>query len=356
MAFAAKSYETILAGILRDIRSLQPQADIGSDSDNYVRAAAFAATTEGLYQKLAWLYRQIFPDTADEEELLHVAALRNVVRKDAVAASATVALTGVPGVELLQGATLKHIASGALFSLVDSVTVASNGAVNAVVKATQAGAAQNDLSGALSVTSPPLGLDAAASFTQPSDGGEDQESIDSVLARYLDILQKPPAGGADYDYERWAKEVPGVAHAMALPRRRGAGTVDVVITASDGVPSAEVIATCQAAIEAQCSVIASVRVCAPAVRVVDCHARVELDSDYHLADVQVAAQAAYETLLGALKPQDSLKRSQLEAMISNLAGIKDRSVLTPTGNLQASDTEEVIGWIRPGVITLELLP
>ncbi|PTQ68134.1 baseplate J/gp47 family protein [Pseudomonas sp. GV071] len=356
MAFVANTYENILAGILRDIRSLQPQADIGSDSDNYVRAAAFAAATEGLYQKLAWLYRQIFPDTADEEELLHVAALRKVLRKEAVAATGTVRLSGVAGVELLQGASLKHIASGAVFNLLDSVRMGSDGTATVAVKAAVAGAALNALSGPLSVTSPPLGLDAAAAFVQPTEGGEDQESIDSVLARYLDILQKPPAGGADYDFERWAKEVPGVAGAIALPRRRGAGTVDVVITASNGAPSPEVTAACQAAIEAQCSVIADVQVFVPALRVVNCSARVELDSDYHLEDVQVAAQAAYEALLGALQPMEPLKRSQLEAMVSNLAGIKDRSVLTPTGNVAAADDPELIGWIRPGTITLELMP
>jgi uncharacterized phage protein gp47/JayE len=94
MAFTAPALDTILQGILRDIRNLQAEADIGPDSDNYVRSAAVASAIEGLYQKLAWLYRQIFPDTADEEELLHAAGLRGVLRKDAVAATGTVALKG----------------------------------------------------------------------------------------------------------------------------------------------------------------------------------------------------------------------------------------------------------------------
>ena len=92
MAFSAPALEGILAGILRDIRNLQPEADIGTDSDNYARSAAVAAAIEGLYQKLAWLYRQIFPDTADEEELVHAAAIRGVLRKSSVAATGTVAL------------------------------------------------------------------------------------------------------------------------------------------------------------------------------------------------------------------------------------------------------------------------
>lgn len=98
MAFTAEGLDAILRGILRDIRNLQTEADIGPDSDNYVRSAGVASAIEGLYQKLALVYRQIFADTADEEELLHSAGLRGVVRKDPVAATGIAALKGTPGV------------------------------------------------------------------------------------------------------------------------------------------------------------------------------------------------------------------------------------------------------------------
>ena len=103
MAYTGRSLDAILRDILRDIRNLQAEADIGPDSDNYVRSAAVASAIEGLYQKLAWLYRQIFPDTADEEELVRSAGLRGVLRKAPVAATGTAALKGAPGVELLRG-------------------------------------------------------------------------------------------------------------------------------------------------------------------------------------------------------------------------------------------------------------
>lgn len=356
MAFSAKTFDSILADILRDIRSLQPEADIGTDSDHYVRSAAVAAAIEGIYQKLAWLYRQIFPDTADEEELVHAAAIRGVVRKSAVAASDNVALTGAAGVELLQGASFKHLASGELFTATAGIVIGADGTAMVDVAAQTPGASLNGLTGALVLTSPPLGIDAAATFVGGTVGGEDQESVESLLARLLDIIQRPPAGGADYDYKRWAKEVPGVADALVLPRRRGSGTVDIVITASHGVPSDEVIAACQAHIEDQCSVIADIAVYAPAERFVDCSAQVELADGYTLADVQVAAQSAYAALLNNLKPQEPLKRSQIEAMVSNLAGVVDRIVLSPVGNIPASDQTNQIGWVRPGVITLGLMP
>ena len=355
MAYTSPSLESILGNILRDIRNLQAEADIGTDSDHYIRSAAVAAAIEGLYQKLAWVYRQIFPDTADEEEVVHAAAIRGVQRKNPVAATGTGALKGAKGVQLLQGATLKHVITGELFAAKSSATLGTDGKATVVVEALTVGSALNDLTGDLIITSPPLGMDAAAEFVGTTTGGEDREKVESLLARLLEIIQKPPAGGADYDYERWAKDVDGVTDALVLPKRRGGGTVDVVITASGGLPSAEVIANCLEHILSKCSVIADIWVYVPTIRVVDSTASVELASGYKLADVQRAAQKAYAALLATLKPRELLKRSQIEAMISNLAGVTDRAVMTPAGNVQASDDPGLIGWIRPGTLTLGLL-
>lgn len=355
MAYTGRSLDAILRDILRDIRNLQAEADIGPDSDNYVRSAAVASAIEGLYQKLAWLYRQIFPDTADEDELVRTAALRGVLRKAPVAATGTAGLKGTPGVELLLGATLKHVVTGELFTAKSSAKIGTDGTATVLVEAQAVGVALNDLTGTLALTIPPLGMDAAATFISKTAGGEDQETIESLLARYLDHIQSPPAGGANYDYRRWALEVEGVADALVIPKRRGGGTVDVVITASTGRPSDEVIAACLAHIQNQCSVIVDVWVYAPTERIVDSAGKVELAPDFTLADVQAAAQKAYNILLGALKPGETLKRSQIEAMINNLAGVLDRSVTAPAGNVKASDDTALIGWIRPGVLTLGVM-
>ncbi len=355
MAYSSPALETILTNILRDIRNLQPEADIGTDSDHYIRSAAIAAAIEGLYQKLAWVYRQIFPDTADEEEVLHAAAVRGVLPKDQVAATGTARLKGVAGVQLLLGATMTHVVTGELFIAQSGATLGTNGTATVVIKAQVLGSALNKLSGDLIITSPPLGMDSSATLVGETNGGVDQETVESVLARLLDIIQKPPAGGAVYDYVRWAKEVDGITDVLPLPKRRGAGTVDLVVTSGSGLPSVEVVANCLEHVRGQCSVIADVWVYVPTMRIVNSVASVELANGYLLADVQIAAQKAYDSLLGSLKPREMLKRSQIEAMISNLAGVSDRTVTVPSGNVNASEDLALVGWIRPGTITLGLL-
>lgn len=355
MAMSVLAFENILGQILRDIRNLQPEADIGSDSDNYARSAAFSAAVEGLYQKLAWLYRQIFADTADEDELMHHAAIQGISLKGPVAATGLVRLAGAQDVTLLQGSTLIHVASGEKFTAISSAQIDSDSQAFVTVRANTVGIALNSLSGELLLTSPPLGMSPNAQFVGETQGGEDAETTEALLARYLDLIQSPPAGGADYDYRRWAREVDGVADALVLPLRRGGGTVDIVITASEGIPSVEVIAECQANIESQCSVFADVAVYAPTMRIVDSAALIELADGYILEDVQSTAQSAYRALLGGLKPRETLKRSQIEGMLTNLPGVSDRSVSTPAKNVKASDDDAIVGWIRPGTITLGLL-
>lgn len=352
MALTVPTYNTILANILRDIRNVNPEADIGSDSDNYVRSASFAAALEGYYQKLSWLYRQIFPDESDDDEITHQASLRGLSRKHAVSSTGSALLSGTPQVTLLSSSRMTHVATGAAFLSVGDAVLGSDGTATVTVRAETPGSQLNDLSGELRLTSPPLGMNASSVFTAATTGGEDEESIGSLQARLLDVMQKPAVGGADYDYARWAKEVDGVAFALVLPKRRGGGSVDIVITASNGLPSVDVVAACQAHIESLCSVYADVLVFVPILRVVDAVAQVELEEGYELADVQASADKAYAALLGALKPKEGLRRSQIETMVSSLPGVSDRAVTSPQGNVAASPDSALIGWIRPGTITL----
>lgn len=353
MPFQPPSYDSIRDGILRDIRSLLPDADIGSDSDNFVRSAAVAAAIEGLYQHQSWLYRQIFPDTADEAELLHHAGNRNIRQRAAVAATGTVPITGNNGVTLDAGSVIKHVASGALLSTTEAATIGASGAQVAVIAQT-VGVSMNGLTGPVMLTSPPLGIDAMAAINTPLAGGSDIESPASVLVRLLELLRNPPAGGAAYDYKRWALEVDGVASATVLPKRRGPNTVDVVITGEDGAPSDLVIAACAAHIEEVRPVTAEVFVYAPLIRTLNATASIELVSGYTLAEVQASAQAAYKEELNTLEPNVGFKRNRIGTILGNLAGVADYNVITPSSNVSPTDVANAVGWIRPGTLTLQV--
>lgn len=66
------------------------------------------------------------------------------------------------------------------------------------------------------------------------------ETDAALLARLLEYIRRPPAGGNRYDYVKWAKEITGVASAICIPTGQGPGTVDVVVLADTAATGSEV--------------------------------------------------------------------------------------------------------------------
>ena len=58
------------------------------------------------------------------------------------------------------------------------------------------------------------------------------ETDGAYLARLLEYIRRPPAGGNKFDYVKWALEVDNVARSWCFPIAQGLGTVDVVILAN----------------------------------------------------------------------------------------------------------------------------
>lgn len=66
------------------------------------------------------------------------------------------------------------------------------------------------------------------------------ETDAAYLARLLDYIRRPPAGGNKYDYVKWALAKDNVKAAYCFPLAQGLGTVDVVIVANETNTGSEV--------------------------------------------------------------------------------------------------------------------
>jgi len=69
----------------------------------------------------------------------------------------------------------------------------------------------------------------------PVAGEDDAE----FLARLQEDERRPPAGGNQYDYAKWAKEIDNVADAFPFPLAQGDGTLDLVVVADAGTTGSE---------------------------------------------------------------------------------------------------------------------
>lgn len=342
--------DEIRSAILRDVLSLNPQADIHEDSDNYARASSLASVAEGLYAHQKWIIKQFFPDTADTEFLEKHAGLRGIRRRNATYASGSgVKITGNNGVVVPMG---KQIATkdGRFYEVIEAVTVRDNTAI-ARVRSLDTGAKQNITTETpASFMSAPAGVQSDCILLNVH-GGTDAETDASLLDRLLEHIRRPPAGGNKYDYKNWALSVDGVDAAFVYPLRRGLGTVDIAITSNNDVPSDETVRRCQAFIDDVRPVTAKeALVVKPIVTRIDFNVEVKL-LGVALSEIRSAIRLALAEHFNGIIPADDLVVSQCEAVVSDLIGVVDRRFITPTATRKANLTSG-IEWFRLGNVTV----
>lgn len=175
------------------------------------------------------------------------------------------------------------------------------------------------------------------------------ETPEALLERVLERKAYAPAGGNKFDYERWARSVPGVANAYCLPINRGAGTVDILVVADpdlyagEEIPDAPLLAAVLAYVDPLRPVgMAAVDPVLAIPPVIDTQA-VAITA-YGNGDYEGAA-AEIDSYLAGFAPGQPLYPEQLAA-ITLAYGFNRATVVTPAAGVTPTATH----MLRPGVI------
>ena len=349
--FIVPTLEEIRASILRDYQTYYPNADTSEDSDAYARASSLAACAEGIYAHQKWLIKQFFPDTADTEFLEKHAGLRGLRRRNATyAAGKGATISGNPDAVIAVGLQIKT-EDGRFYETTESAVISASGSAVVAVRSLATGAVQNIKTATKgSFMAAPVGVSTDVVLNDVV-GATNAESDSSLLERLLNKIRRPAAGGNRYDYKDWALDVDGVEQAYVYPLRRGLGTVDIAITADNGVPSDDTVRRAQEYIDQERPVTAKEsKVVKPDVTKVNFNIQVKI-SGVALNDIKTAINNALRDYFNGLIPGDDLIVSQCEAVINNLIGVVDRRFIAPTSN-QKADIINKIEWFRLGEITV----
>lgn len=332
MAYPIPSMEAVRASILSDWRNLDSQVVVAVDSDNYVRATGIASAITGLYQYATWGINQAFPDTADDAYLVRFASARGINRFPPSAAAGSVLFTGNVGAAVPVG-TIIQTADGNQYQTTVPSSIGPAGTAAVAAAATATGPATNqtaDTPGTLQTA--PMGVDSNVTLLK-MDGGLLAETLASLLARVLDHLRQPPAGGNKYDWVRWAKGVPGVTTVFLYPRRRGPGSVDLAIL-SNGQPPAEALRQAVTGhLDGLVPVGTDYMVLSPQKTLVDISATVLLDDVTALTTVQAAAQVAFEAYFATMQPGATVRLARIQTVLGDVAGVVDYTITAPAKNI-----------------------
>jgi uncharacterized phage protein gp47/JayE len=297
--------------------------------------AAWAGAVHSLYGYLDWIFRQMFADTAEREQLLREARLWGITPTPATFATGTATVTGTTSTNgtVIPAGTIYRLDATTSYRVTTGQTIASNTATLPLT-AVNAGSAANVPAGALlTLESPIAGVASTAAVAADIVDGIDEEGTDEVRDRFLLRLREPPEGGADQDYEAWALAVAGVTRAWVYPNELGLGTV-VVRFVMDGetsiFPDSTAVAAVQAKLDAE----------RPATDEPTAMAPVELAVDFTIsvtpntADVKAAVEAELADLFRRLaEPGAIVKLSQVRTAIGIAEGVTDYVLTAPSADV-----------------------
>lgn len=200
-----------------------------------ILARVWSAVFHILYGLISNEARNILVTTAEGVMLDLHGAERGMTRIAATPASGTVVITGDNGTSV--PIETVFVSDAGLEYRTTESGVVSGGTLTLDIECKTFGEQGNLPDGAaLTIQVPISGINEAAETGDELDNGVDRETDEDFRARILERMQNPPAGGSRADYIRWAKSVAGVGDAWCFPNFYGAGTVAVVVKATDDSP------------------------------------------------------------------------------------------------------------------------
>lgn len=300
----------------------------------------FAYACHGLYGFIAWILKQLFPDTAEKQFLERQASIQGIYRRAASKA------TGTLTVSYTEGATLPV---GTIFMADDQTRYETTaepevGSYTVPVQCLETGTVGNRETGqTYTLVSPVVGVDAEAVGSEMA-GGAEAESDESLRKRLLFRLQNPPRGGAKEDYIAWAEEVPGVTRAWCFPKEQGIGTVVVRFATDgmteDGIPTSGMVQIVSDYIAEVAPVTATPYVVAPVAKPVNFRIK-DLIPDSESVRAQVEAELK-SLFIKEAHPGEALKLTHIQQAISSAAGEDDYELLEPTADVPADSTQLLV--------------
>jgi uncharacterized phage protein gp47/JayE len=352
MAYPVPTFEQIRDRYLQAVVNQQADAEVGEDSDHFVRACGTAAVAEGLYAHQSWIYRQIFADTADDDVMIKKATQSGVPQKQAGPASGTARFVGTVGADVPLNTAFRIKTQG--YVTTAAAVVSGDGTVDVAAVAVTPGLAGNlVIATAATMDAPPSNIASVTVLTM--SGGVAIESPADLLQRLLLRQGEPAQGGNAEDYVRWALDVPGVVDAYSFPLRRGGGTVDVVPITKTGLPSGGILAAVQAVLDARKPAeipAGNVLALAYTEVLVAITGSLDLEAGVSLDDVLVLIATALDRIFAAIKPGQRLVRNQVIKAILSVDGVVDVNLTSPAANIDATVDATVIQRVVRGATAL----
>lgn len=297
-------------------------------------------------QQLASIIDLAFPQWSYGIYLDMIAEMEGLQRHPAVKATGEVVFSGTPGTVIPAGTMVSTVSDGENlaieFQTTQQAIIDETGTVTVPIEAVEAGPIGNVAAEKIVIIMSPINGVSGVINPNPTSGGTPEEDDDSLRKRIIESRKYPHLSGSRFDYERWAKEVPGVGQAYCFPEWNGPGTVKVVIIDSNGEPAN------QALIDAVQNYIAPnerngeglapighlVTIAAPITRTIDISVSLVLETGHDPLRVKGAIEQAVKQYFMSLPLGSAVRIAKIGSIIIQTEGVQDYSDLLLNGAAQ----------------------
>lgn len=322
--------------------------------DMALRLYAAAAELSSLWAQVDWLRKQSFPQTATGEELDKHARLRALERLSGKPATGFIRFEADGAreneVSVPKGTVCRTAAGLEFETSVEGLIAAGESFTLVPAAARLKGTAGNVPAGAIyQMTLAPTGV-SRCSNPQAFSGGTDEESDEELRGRVLASFLRLPNGSNCAYYEAEALNTEGVGAVKVLPKRRGIGTVDLIVASDAGQPEPEVISRLQEKFEAEREICVDVLVAAPVNVPVDVSVAVKCAEGFQTAKVVSEVKAALEAMFSGQLLGRTLYRAKIGNTVYSIPGVENYTLTEPSqdvpiegGELPSAGTITVTG-------------
>ena len=288
-----------------------------------------------IYQLMPQILLMAFPDETAGEYIDRRCADFGIARTKGTKAHVTVRFTAATATASprVPAGTLAVTEDGLRFAT-QAEAVFSNGTAEVLALAEDTGRRYNVEAGAVTGLSVNVGGLSSVTNPAPAEGGSDDETDGSLLERYHEHLRRPVSSGNVNHYIAWARAVPGVGNAAAVPIWDGPGTVKVIIAGPEKEPVDEtVVSACAQHIERERPIGADVTVVSAGEKAVNVVSEVTLIPGHTASEVSEQFRRALGALLAAMPfgQANLLRYSRALALLLDCAGVEEYHSFTLNG-------------------------
>lgn len=167
----------------------------------------------------------------------------------------------------------------------------------------------------------------------PFSGGAEPEEDAALRERVLDSYMSLPNGSNSAYYEAAALNTEGVGAVCVLPRERGRGTVDLVVSGVSGLPSEALVQTLRERFEQEREICVDVAVSAPAVLAVDLSISLTVQEGELFETVENRVREALSQYFDGRLLGRNLLLARLGYVILGVPGVENYKLLLPAADV-----------------------